>query len=83
VERTLISFRLYPQTLPRLGRGHRSPHPTHTVHPTLFDLATPLERGESVTLGDVSVVDGLDTCGFNDATRTNSVICRANRTLKR
>jgi len=37
-----LRFRLYPQTLPRLGRGHPSPHTNHTVNPTLFDLATPL-----------------------------------------
>jgi len=40
----LISFRLYLQTLPRLGRGHPSLRLTHTVHPTLFDLAPPLLR---------------------------------------
>jgi len=38
----LISFRLYPQTLPPDLGGDTSPHSTHTVHPTLFDLATPL-----------------------------------------
>jgi len=37
----LISFR-FPDPIPRLGRVHPSPHSTHTVHPTLFDLATPL-----------------------------------------
>jgi len=39
----LISFTLYPRPYPRLGNGTRLPHPTHTVHLTLFDLATPLD----------------------------------------
>ena len=58
----LISFNLYPQTLPRLGRGHPSPHLTHTVHPALFDLATPLIIGHrsrviqsTATVGSVPV----------------------------
>ena len=38
----LISFRLYPQTLPPTWEGTPLPHLTHTVHPTLFNLATPL-----------------------------------------
>ena len=35
----LISFRSYPQTLPPTWEG--TALPIHTVHPTLFDLATP------------------------------------------
>ena len=42
----LISFRLYPRPYPQLGRGHLSLHPRHTVHPTLFDLATPLPSAD-------------------------------------
>ena len=37
----LISFRLYPRPYVPTWEGHPSPQLTYTLHPTLFDLATP------------------------------------------
>jgi len=50
----LISFRLYPHTLTPTWEGTPLPHLTHTVHPTLFDLATPLDVHSSVAVCTLS-----------------------------
>jgi len=65
----LISFRLHPRPYPRLGRGYPSPHLTHTIHPTLFDLATPLaERNRFFRLFLVCQARAVDFVSFLTAT---------------